>query len=121
MKYLIAASILALVGCASTPEDADRQASFLFAVAGGLDAAAETAEDPDLTEELADIAEGARTLAGLVRASAVEGDQKVVAYIAETQQVLRLILLDADPDLAAKLRAVDATLGALAGYYAAPE
>lgn len=117
MKYLAALLLALLPACASTPEDADRQARFLYAIAGGLESSAQTTPDPDLADELVDIANGARTLAGLVRANALEDDEKIVAYIGEVRQVIYLVMETADDQLRARLEAVDVVLGALSAYY----
>lgn len=111
-----------LPGCAAlTPETADSQSRLLFAAAGGFDAAAASAQDPDLAADLHTAADAARTLATLIQAGGVEDEaDRVVAFVGAAQQFLRRIAAESDdPDLRAQLQAVDVLLGTLGGLYAA--
>jgi hypothetical protein len=122
MKAILLPLLAAIAACASTPETADRQASTLFAIAGGLDAASEATFDPQLSETYDAIAVGTRALADLVRAGGIVDEQeRVLAYVEEVRSLLREVLPYLDEDEADQLRSVDILLGVLKGLYLPPE
>ena len=109
---------VAYSSCAATPEQADQQARLLYAVAGGLDAAAETTTDPEFSIDLQDYATTARTLAGVAQTGGLEGPDKVLGLVQAARNTIALMRPSASDDLLVKLDAANTVLAAVEAYYA---